>query len=138
MSLVCFKEQDGTVNMIASGYVTREPKVYEKVVLFGICYNGKAKKYLDCKAWRNDKTGDVASRLEKHDEVLVCGVLDSYKDKEGNDKNNLLADSIFTVEVPGPVTNIFSAMEQNGNPDPLDSLGTKLQEYDDSDEDLPF
>lgn len=136
MSIIFSKEQDGTMNVHAAGYLTREPMVYDKVVLFGLCY-GK-QKFLDCKAWRNDDNGRIAECLEKHDVVSVDGVYASYKNKDGETKWQVTVDAIFPVTAPGAMTNSLPTPAQNSNADPLDSLGTKLQEYDDSDEDLPF
>lgn len=139
MSIIVFKEKDGTVNINAAGYVTGEPKVYDKVVLFGLCY---AKgKFLDCKAWRDRKAGETAERLEKHDDVFVCGRLNAYTDKEGKEKSNLLTDAIFSMSDVGGIVSPFPAPTQKqdtNNDNPLDTLGAKLQEYDDSDEELPF
>lgn len=135
MSIIFFKEKDGTINVHAAGYVTREPKVLDKVVLFGLCY-GK-QKFLDCKAWRNDAAGRVAECLEKHDVIAIDGVYESYENKDGETKWQASVDAIFPVTVPSAAANSPAAPVQQSSADPLDTLGSRLQEYDGSDE-LPF
>lgn len=136
MSIIFFKEKDGTINVHAAGYVTSEPKVYDKVVLFGLCY-GK-QKYLDCKAWRSDVTGGEAERLEKHDRISVDGVYKSYENKDGETKWQAELDSIFPVGVTSAAANSLAPLAQQNSADPLDTLGSRLQEYNEPDDDLPF
>ena len=131
MSIIFSKEQDGTINVHAAGYVTREPKVFDKVVLFGLCY-GKQKS-LDCKAWRNDVTGRVAERLEKHDVVSVDGVYESYENKDGDTKWQATLDAIFPVGVSSA-----GAAQPSAPPKPQDQQSGGFEELDGDDDMLPF
>lgn len=131
MSIIFSKEQDGTINVHAAGYVTREPKVFDKVVLFGLCY-GK-KKFLDCKAWRSDVTGGEAERLEKHDVISVDGVYESYENKDGDTKWQVTLDAIFPVGVSSA-----GAAQPSAPPKPQDKQSGGFEELDEDDSDLPF
>ena len=100
MSIIYSKEQDGTLNVAVSGYATGDAKVYEKVVLFSVCYNRKAKKYMNCKAWADSVAGQIASCLEKHDELTVFGVYEKYTDKNGQERDQILVDAIMPMCPP--------------------------------------
>ena len=125
MSIIFAKEKDGTINVHASGYLTREPKILEKVVLFGICYNSKEKKYYDCKAWRNDPVGQVASRLEKHDVVSLDGVYEKFTNKNGDEQEQIAVDFISAM------SDLVAASTQSGD-------APAFTEVDEDDSDLPF
>lgn len=133
MSIIFFKEKDGTINVHAAGYVTREPKVFDKVVLFGLCY-GK-QKFLDCKAWRSDVTGRVAECLEKHDVISVDGVYESYENKDGDTKWQATLDAIFPVGVSSA-----GAAQPSAPPKPQGTQEATFTELpdDEPDDDLPF
>lgn len=121
------KEQDGTMNVHVTGYLTKDPKITEKVVLFSVCY-GK-KKYMDCKAWKNEKQGEIASLLERHDVVSVDGTMDSYTDRDGKERSQLSVDGIFVMQIAAPVS------DASGLP-PSSSTFEELAGEDESD--LPF
>lgn len=131
MSIIFSKEQDGTINVHAAGYVTREPKVLDKVVLFGLCY-GK-QKYLDCKAWRSDVTGGEAERLEKHDWISVDGVYESYENKDGDTKWQARLDAIFPVGVSSA-----GDAQPSAPPKPQNQQSGGFEELDGDDSELPF
>ena len=129
MSIIFAKEKDGTINVHAAGYITHEPKVFDKIVLFSICY-GKDK-YYDCKAWRNDPAGKIASCLERHDVVMVDGVYDVYQPEGGEKKERIAVDAIVsvvatTVSASGPKT---SESKASSGP---------FTEIDEEDSELPF
>lgn len=128
MSLQQTKEKDGTINIRVCGYLPRDAYVPEsgKVVLFSVCY-GKSK-FMDCKVWVNEKTGRLAACLERHDQVAVDGVLESYNDKEGKQRWQVAVDHIEVQqeapeaeddgsnrdEPPGPVGAQFHDEEDDG------------------------
>lgn len=101
MSFFQSKMKDGTVNIQAFGYVTKDPFITQsgKLILFTVCY-GKDK-YIDCKAFSSSKSGELAACLEKHDEVGVAGVWEQYKDKDGNDHDQIRVD-FLTVQMEAP------------------------------------
>lgn len=134
MSIIFSKEKDGTINVHAAGYVTKEPKVYDKVVLFGVCY-GKSK-YLDCKCWRNDIPGQIAECLEKHDVVTVDGVYESYENKDGDTKWQASVDAILVVAPP--VAAAPSATEVPAGTQSQTAQTGGFTDLDGDDSDLPF
>lgn len=133
MSIFYSKEQDGTLNVRVSGYLTKEPKVTEKVVLFSVCY-GK-KKYMDCKAWAKDTPGQIAACLEAHDCVAVDGTYEVYTKSDGTERKQIVVDGIFPMVVP------YAASEMPGN-ETSEQTNAQQQsawtELDDQDGELPF
>lgn len=133
MSIFYSKEHDGTLNVRVSGYLTKEPKFTEKVVLFSVCY-GK-KKYMDCKAWAKDTPGQIAACLEAHDCVAVDGTYEVYTKSDGTERKQIVVDGIFPMVVP------YAASDMSGNET---SEQTKAQpqsawtELDDKDGEIPF
>lgn len=94
------REKDGTVSVIVGGYVTKDPYIPEsgKVVLFSVCH-GKDK-YKDCKVWADKKAGKLAACLEKHDEVVVYGVIEPYTGKDGKERFQIAVDHIAVQQEP--------------------------------------
>lgn len=131
MSIFAYKERDGTVNLRVVGYLTKDPKVTEKVVLFSVCY-GK-KKYMDCKAWAGETAGQTAACMEHHDNVDVSGVFQQYTNRDGVVKDQLLADAVIPLTVP-----TFSDAEEMGEADLPPSTSTYKELTDEVDEELPF
>lgn len=131
MSIFYSKEKDGTLNVHVSGYVTKDPKVTDKVVLFSVCY-GK-QKYMDCKAWGNETAGKIAACLERHDAVSVDGVYEEFEGRDGQLRKQISVDGIFPMIVPA------AAPERD---QPKDAAQTQqsstLEDLSDSDPDLPF
>lgn len=130
MSIFYSKEQDGTLNVRVSGYLTKEPKVTEKVVLFSVCY-GK-KKYMDCKAWAKDMPGQIAACLEAHDCVAVDGTYEVYTKSDGTERKQIVVDGIFPMVVP------YAAPTQNDDAAEQPQTKSVFTEIDDSGGDLPF
>ena len=130
MSFIQSKEKDGTVSMMVSGYLPKAPKVFEKVVLFSVCY-GKGK-FMDCKAWTNDAVGKIAACLERHDNVAVCGVYETYTKDNGETQKQIAVDGIF------PMTAI-TALSASAQPDETDMAAEgSWSDMDDGDGELPF
>lgn len=100
MSIFQTKEKDGTINIRVCGYLTKDPFVPEsgKVVLFTVCY--AKDKYMDCKAWGDKTVGELAACLERHDEVAVDGIYDSYTGKDGKRREQIVADHISVQQSP--------------------------------------
>lgn len=123
------KEQDGTMNVCVSGYLTRDAFVNDKVILFSVCY-GK-QKYMDVKVWRNtDELAALAACLEKHDTVLVCGTYETYTSKDGEKKDQINADFLMPLTMPATAPNVPDEQEQA-------AAGT-WEELSENDEGLPF
>ena len=134
MSIFCFKEKDdGTLNIRVSGYLTKEPKVTEKVVLFSVCY-GK-KKYMDCKAWAKDTPGQIAACLEAHDCVAVDGVYEVYKKSDGTQREQIVVDGIFPMVVPYAASEMQQEETAEQTPTQPQSAWTELA---DTSDELPF
>lgn len=92
MSIFAFKK-DGAVNIRVCGYLPRDAKAFDKMVLFSVCY-GKDR-YMDVKVWKiGRKLADLAECLEKHDTVAVDGVLETYTGKDGKERSQVVADFI--------------------------------------------
>lgn len=128
MSIIAYKEQDGTINLHVSGYLTRNPKVLEKVVLFSVCY--RKDKYMECKAWRDSIAGQNAACLETHDNVTVDGIFETFTKKDGTTAQQLSADCVTPV-----IPLQFSDKEQT---EAQPSAGNYEQIMGDQDEGLPF
>lgn len=129
MSIIFAKEKDGTINIHAAGYITHEPKVFDKIVLFSICY-GKDK-YYDCKAWRNDPAGKIASCLERHDVVVVDGVYNVYHPEGGEKKERIAVDAIVPV--------VAAAMSASGQQTRAkEATSGPFSEIEEDDSELPF
>ncbi len=129
MSIIYSKEQDGTLNVAVSGYITNDAKVYEKVVLFSVCYNRKAKKYMDCKAWSDSIAGKIAACLEKHDEVTAFGTYEKYVGKDGKERDQIIIDGLIPMLVP---------QAEPETPHPQSGAQGDFAEIDDDDAELPF
>ena len=98
MSIFHSRVKDGTLNVRVTGYLTKDPKVTDKVVLFSVCY-GK-KKYMDCKAWTSDTPGQIAACMEHHDFVSVDGVFQPYTGSDGQTRDQITVDGIFPMNIP--------------------------------------
>lgn len=135
MAIIYSKEQDGTMNVLISGRVSREPQAVSNdrggKVKFSVNY-GKSK-YMDCEVWSDrEDVYDVACRLEKGDSLAVMG---QHRAWVYNDKNYqaVTADAIFTLNVPlVPVANAPASANA-----PAPSGNSFYEELDD-DEELPF
>lgn len=133
MSILAFKEQDGTLNVIVTGGVVRDAEIKSgnngSRVKFSVCY-GK-KKYMDCEAWADNDVGAVAGCLEKGDIVIAAG---THRTWEYNGKQY----STLSVDFVNPMYSSSEAAPLM-QPDEQDSgaSGT-YSEIDDSDGELPF
>lgn len=98
MSLFQCKEKDGTLNLNVAGYLTKEPRTFEKegrvsMVVFSVCYGQK--KYMDCKVpYFKKELLELAQCLEAHDTVDVKGVYETYKGKDGKEYGQISVDFI--------------------------------------------
>lgn len=127
--IVYSKEKDGTLNVCVAGYLTRDAYVSDKVVLFSVCY-GKHK-FLDVKVWKSDtEISGIAACLEKHDRVFVSGTHESYTNKDGETKDQIVVDFLMPISIPAAETTEPDAQDQ-GN------AGT-WEELNDDDGTLPF
>lgn len=131
MSIFYSKEQDGTMNVRVTGYLTKDPKVLPKVVLFSVCY-GKGK-FMDCRAWANDTIGQIASCMEKHDALSVEGVYEQYE-KDGETKKQLAVDGIYPMTLPTAASE--PPMNEPGPDDVSTSSFSELVDADGGE--LPF
>ena len=133
MSVVYSKEKDGTLNVLVSGKVVRDPEIKQgnngsgSRVKFSICY-GK-KKFMDCEAWADSEVGSVAGCLEKGDVISVMGTHRTweYQDRQ---YSTLSADMIFTMSVPE------AYVDESVPAPPTKSYGEMMEE--DEDGELPF
>ena len=129
MSLFQCKEKDGTINMRVCGYLTKEPKSFEKVTLFSVCY-GK-KKYMDVKVWASNKElNALALCLEHHDTVDVSGVYETYVNKENKEFGQIVADFITVLQQP-PAPDYVEPPEPRGDADAGDGFKEINEEEDD-------
>lgn len=132
MAIIYSKEQDGTLNVLLSGKVTREPDLRENAkgnrIKFAISY-GKSK-FMDVETREDGDVGETASRLEKGDVITVIG---THRSWEYNGKNyqSVSADMIITSTLPlVPASPLVGAV----NMAPQEPV---MEELDD-DETLPF
>lgn len=130
MSILQSKEKDGTISLRVCGYLTKDPYIPDskKVVLFSVCH-GKDK-YMDCKCWADKAVGKLAACLERHDEVAVDGIYDTYTDKNGNHREQLLVDYL-SVQQSAP-----SGGERNEEDTGESGTGDFAEEIDEGN--LPF
>lgn len=130
MSIIYSKEQDGTLNVLCSGKVVRDPELKRgnngDRVKFSICY-GK-KKFMDCEAWADSDIGAIAGCLEKGDMVSVMG---THRTWEYNGKNyaTLTADMIMTLTAASPQDDNAAVDEQPHG---------EWKDLSDTDGELPF
>ncbi len=135
MSIFQSKEKDGTISIRVCGYLTKDPFIPEsgKVVLFTVCY--AKDKYMDCKAWGDKAVGELAACLERHDEVAVDGIYDSYTGKDGKQREQIVADHI-SVQQSAP-----AALEQDPHTGGVDGNATASDGFADEEDtggELPF
>lgn len=136
MSIIYSKTQDGTINVLLAGKVTRDSEVKKtgdiSRVKFPVCYDKK--QYMDCEAFADSDVGAVAGCLEKGDTVAVMG---KYRTWEYNGKTykSVTADFIFTLAVPQPYI-----PEQPEQPEqPAEQQTTQFaQQINEADYELPF
>jgi len=132
VSIIYSREQDGTLNVLCSGRVTRDPELKQSNngsrVKFSISY-GK-KKFMDCEAWGDSDVGSVAGCLEKGDSIAVMGTHRSWE-YNGKQYSSLTADMIFTLASPMPIA---PAAEEDLPP----STSTYEEIMDSAGEELPF
>jgi hypothetical protein len=132
MSILYSKEQDGTMNVLVSGKLPRDPQLKRgdkgDRVKFSVCY-GKGK-FMDCEAWADSDIGGVASCLEKGDSVTVTG---THRTWEYNDKTyaTLTADMICTIGA-------FSPTAQDDATAVVEQPHGKWEDLSDTDGELPF
>ena len=132
MSIIYSKTQDGTLNVLAAGKVTRDAEVKQSGnvsrVRFSICYDKKA--FMDCEAFADSDVGAIAACLEKGDYVAVMG---KHRTWEYNEKqySSLSADFIFTLAVPLPAGQSVVA-------EPSESHSSFDELSDEETEGLPF
>ena len=131
-------ENDGTLNAILSGKVTREPEIRQttrsSIVKFSVSY-GKSK-FMDCEAWADSAAGQIAGHLEKGDTVLVTGVHRSHE-YNGKIYQTVMADAILVSGIP------FAPMLEEASEPPAAQEQKKKEKeryYDITaeDDDLPF
>lgn len=135
MAIIYSKKQDGSIDVLAAGKVTRESKVIQttkgNVVKFGMAY-GK-KEYLDVDVWSDKKSALTASRLEHGDEVLVMGRYE-VREYNGKEYKSVSADFVIAAESPQYVSMMASAPTSGADADPKAEDFTEI-EYDGT---LPF
>lgn len=137
--VVYSKKQDGAIDAIICGEVSREPELKEtrngkQFIAFSVSFgeNG-VKDYIDCSVWADCKSGDVAGALERGDTVLAAGV---YSTRQSGEKvyKKLWCRGVFVVGVP-----IAAAEEPANEPGPDDVSTSSFSELVDADGgELPF
>jgi single-stranded DNA-binding protein len=134
MAIQYSKEKDGTLNVLVTGRLPRDPELRETAkgnkLRFSVAY-GKSK-YMNCEAWADSGAGRMAGYLEKGDHVLVTG---THRSHEYNCKTyeNVEADFITTMGSPAPTAaSTTPSVEQAQATQP----GNEFEEVDD--EELPF
>lgn len=141
MSLFQCKEKDGTLNVTVNGYVTKDPRIFEKdgkpvIASFSVCY-GK-KKYMDCKAWSgNEELFALAGCLEHHDVVSVSGVYTTHTGKDGKEYGQIDADFISVLQQPQESAAQFAPSDgakSGGTPEGFTEIGEESED----DGQLPF
>lgn len=135
MALFQTREKDGTLWVRVTGYLTKDPKTFDKTLLFSICYDKK--KYMDVKVWRSQKgLANLTSCLERHDRVAIDGKLESYTGKDGTQRWQVEADFIGVVGAL-PAASRESRDSSDSTNAPQDVPGAKLEEAEDDGE-IPF
>ena len=139
MAILCFKEKDGTVNMLVTGKVTREPELKEgnrgNKIKFSVAY-GK-KKYMNIETWEDSDAAAVAQCLEKGDTVSVSGYWSQW---EHNEKtySSLTADYIGIMMPPHDVAVPVSAPKAENSQYAAGHFADLPNDDTDDETDLPF
>ena len=134
MSLFQCKEKDGTVNMRVCGYATKDPRSFDKITLFSVCY-GK-NKYMDVKVWASNKElNALATCIERHDTVDVSGIYETYVNKDGKEFGQIVADFISVLQEPPVPDYVEPPVSESGN---AENGGFKEIEEEEDDGELPF
>lgn len=137
MSIIAFKEKDGTINMTITGNVSRDPELKDGdhggKVRFSVAY-GK-KKFQNVEVFADSTAGHLSSWLEKGDRVSVSGTWEAWE-YNGKKYDVLRADFI-------QVQQDFPAGEENGADERKTAQNAKseqsvMDEYAEVEEDLPF
>lgn len=101
MSIIYSKTQDGTMNVLCAGKVSRDPEIKQgnngDRVKFSICYGNK--QFMDCEAWADSDVGSVAGCLEKGDVIAVMGAHRTWE-YNGKQYATLSVEMIFTLAMP--------------------------------------
>ena len=131
MSLIQGIREDGRISKIISGYLTKDPKVFDKVVLFSVC-NDKGE-FMDCKAWSNDSAGRIAADLKKHDDVIAMGNFETYTNRNGEKQDQLVVNGLV------PMKAILALLSASAQPDETDTAAAgSWSDMDDGEGELPF
>lgn len=133
MSILYSKEQDGTLNVLLTGKVTRDPEIRETAkgnkIRFSVAY-GKSK-FMNVEAWADSGAGNVAGCLEKGDAVLVTG---SHRSHEYNGKTYTNVEADFITTPPG-IAPTAAMTEPSVAQTQAPKLGDEWEEVEDE---LPF
>lgn len=131
MSILAYREKDGTVNIICAGKAVRDAEVKQTNngtrVRFSVNY-GKSK-FMDCEAWADNDVGSIASLIEKGDYIAVMGTHRSWE-YNGKQYESVTADMIFTLNAPPAV----QTSPQEEVPQP----SQKWEELRNDNDELPF
>ena len=134
MSIIYSRTQDGTLNVLCAGKVTREPEIKSTAkgdkVRFSIAYGSK--QYMDCEAWADSDVGAVAGCLEKGDVIAVMGTHKAWE-YNGKQYQSLSADILFTMTAP-----VAPPMTQQEYSAPQAPARSYEEALDSSDGELPF
>lgn len=95
MSILCFKEKDGTLNVMVAGRVQKAPMLTAGGRKLGFSVRYGKGKFMNVDAWENSGAWDTAGMLEKDDAVAVIGVHTS-REHDGKTYESLNADIILT------------------------------------------
>lgn len=129
MSILYSKEQDGTLNVLVCGKVTRDAETRQNnhgtKVKFTVAY-GK-KKYMDCESWLDSPVGSVAACLEAGDQIGVAGTHRSWE-YNGKTYSSVDADMVFSLAGASSAPSAASA----------EPSSTTFEELADDDDELPF
>lgn len=102
MSILYSRESDGTLNVLVSGKLARDPELKESAkgdrLKFSVCY-GKSK-FMECETWANSGAGEMAGLLEKGDHITAMGTHRTWE-YNGKSYSSLSVDMILPMVLPG-------------------------------------
>lgn len=138
MALFAFKEKDGTINMLLTGTVMREPELTKKgdTVKLSVAY-GK-KKYQNVQTWANSHAGRLAGCLEQGDHILAAGTWEQWE-YDGKQYDTLRADFLeVQQDAPMEATMDDSRPNERTTATAQKAEDNPYSELEDAEPELPF
>ena len=141
MSIFSTKTEDGTLNVLIFGKVTRDPerKETQRGSKWRWSVNYAKSKYMDCEAWSDSPAGEIAGMLEHGDLVSVAGTHRSHE-YNGKTYQNIEVDFVgVSIGMAQALNTALGTGGENAAPaGDAPKLAVKMEEITEDDGQLPF